>query len=106
MATVQQWGRNESIIWPPRGCVYTLGAFLFAGILAGLFIYIRFQYGLSPLQRYYLPYYLRTETAGLTHPVSQYQLLYVRTVKSRAEQPWTAMYSRAQLPKSEASRCL
>jgi hypothetical protein len=35
-----------------------------------------FQYGLSPLKRYYLPYYLRTETAGLTHPVSQYQLLY------------------------------
>ena len=77
MATVQQWGRKESIIWPPRGYVYTLGAFIFACILAGLFIYIRFQYGLSPLQRYYLPYYLRTETAGLTHPVSQYQLLYV-----------------------------
>jgi type IV secretory pathway TraG/TraD family ATPase VirD4 len=77
MATVQQWGRKESIIWPPRGFVYTLGAFIFASILAGLFIYIRFQYGLSPLQRYYLPYYLRTETAGLTHPVSQYQLLYV-----------------------------
>jgi type IV secretory pathway TraG/TraD family ATPase VirD4 len=77
MATVQQWGRKESIIWPPRGYIYTLGAFIFACILAGLFIYIRFQYGLSPLQRYYLPYYLRTETAGLTHPVSQYQLLYV-----------------------------
>ena len=77
MATVQQWGRKESIIWPPRGYVYTLGAFIFACILTGIFIYIRFQYGLSPLQRYYLPYYLRTETAGLTHPVSQYQLLYV-----------------------------
>ena len=73
MPTVQQWGRKESIIWPPRGYVYTLGAFIFACILASLFIFIRFQYGLSPLQRYYLPYYLRTETAGLTHPVSQYQ---------------------------------
>jgi hypothetical protein len=31
----------------------------------------------TPLQRYCLPYYLRAETAGLTHPVSQYQLLYV-----------------------------
>lgn len=77
MATVQQWGRKESIIWPPRGYVYTLGAFIFACILTGIFVYIRFQFGLSPLQRYYLPYYLRTETAGLTHPVSQYQLLYV-----------------------------
>lgn len=77
MATVQQWGRKESIIWPPRGYVYTLGAFVFACILTGILVWIRFQYGLSPLQRYYLPYYLRTETAGLTHPVSKYQLLYV-----------------------------
>ena len=86
MSTVQQWGRKESIIWPPRGYVYTLGAFIFACILTGIFIYIRFQYGLSPLQRYYLPYYLRTETAGLTHPVSQYQLLYV----SDGEKPETS----------------
>ena len=27
MATVQQWGRKESIIWPPRGYVYTLRSF-------------------------------------------------------------------------------
>lgn len=26
MATVQQWGRKEAIIWSPRGYVYTLGA--------------------------------------------------------------------------------
>ena len=106
MATVQQWGRKESIIWPPRGYVYTLGAFICAFILAGLFIYIRFEYGLSPLQRYYLPYYLRSETAGLTHPVSQYQLLYVSDGEKPGGRPWTAMYSRAPLPNSEASRCL
>ena len=77
MSTVQQWGRKESIIWPPHGYVYTLGAFIFAFILTGVFIYLHFEFGLSPLQRYYLPYYLRTEPAGLTHPVSQYQLLFV-----------------------------
>src|ERR1700733_2044507 len=77
MSTVQQWGRKKSIIWPPQGYVYTLGAFLFAVILTGVFVYIRFQYSLLPLQRYYLPYYLRSETAGLTHPVSAYQLLYI-----------------------------
>jgi hypothetical protein len=54
MANVQQWGRKESIIWPPRGYVYTLGAFIFACILTAIFTYIGFQYGLSPLQRYYL----------------------------------------------------
>jgi hypothetical protein len=30
MPTVQQWGRRESIIWPPRGYLYTLGAFFLA----------------------------------------------------------------------------
>ena len=83
MSTVQQWGRKESIIWPQRGYVYTLGAFLFACLLTGVFVYIRFQYGLLPLQRYYLPYYLRTETAGLTHPVSAYQLLYISDGEKR-----------------------
>ncbi|MGA3035565.1 MAG: type IV secretion system DNA-binding domain-containing protein [Terracidiphilus sp.] len=77
MPTVQQWGRRESIIWPPRGYLYTLGAFFLACVATGLFVYVRFQFGLSPLERYYLPYYLRSETAGLTHSVSKYQLVVV-----------------------------
>jgi hypothetical protein len=31
----------------------------------------------QPLERYYLPYYLRSETAGITHSASKYQMLYV-----------------------------
>ncbi|MGA2891015.1 MAG: type IV secretion system DNA-binding domain-containing protein [Terracidiphilus sp.] len=77
MPTVQQWGRRESFIWPPRGYLYTLGAFFLACIAAGFFVYLRFQFGLQPLQRYYLPYYLRSITAGLAHPVSKYELVYV-----------------------------
>jgi hypothetical protein len=77
MATIQQWGRKESLIWPPRGYLYTLDAFFLALVATGLFVYIRFQYGLSPLERYYLPYYLWSETAGLAHPASTYQMLYV-----------------------------
>jgi type IV secretory pathway TraG/TraD family ATPase VirD4 len=77
MPTVQQWGRRESIFWPPRGYLYTLGAFFLACVATGFFIYLRFQFGLEPLQRYYLPYYLRSETAGIAHPISKYQMLYV-----------------------------
>lgn len=29
MPTVQQWGRKESIIWPPRGYLHTLDALFF-----------------------------------------------------------------------------
>ena len=84
MPTVQQWGRKESIIWPPRGYLYTLGAFFLALVATGFFVYVRFQYGLSPLERYYLPYYLRSEMPGLTHHASNYQMLYVSDGKSRA----------------------
>ncbi len=70
MPAVQQWGRRESIIWPPRHYLYTLGAIFLALFATGFFVYVRFQFGLSPLERYYLPYYLRTELAGLTHPVA------------------------------------
>ena len=77
MPTVQQWGRRESIIWPPRGYLYTLGAFFLACVATGFFVYLRFQFGLQPLQRYYLPYYLRSETAGIAHSASKYELLYV-----------------------------
>jgi len=71
------WGRKETIIWPPHQPIYTIGALVLAMMATGLFVYLRFQFGLSPLQRYYLPYYCRTVTAGITHPVSKYQLVYV-----------------------------
>ncbi len=71
------WGRKETIIWPPHQPIYTIGALFLALIATGFFVYLRFEFGLSPLQRYYLPYYLRSETAGLAHPVSKYQMLYV-----------------------------
>ncbi|MGO9058121.1 MAG: hypothetical protein ACLQU2_12185, partial [Candidatus Binataceae bacterium] len=84
MPTVQRWGRNESLIWPPRTYLYTLSAFFLSLATVGLFVYVHFQYGLSPLERYCLPYYLRSELASLTHHASTYQLLYVSDGNSRA----------------------
>src|SRR5207302_2672658 len=77
MTTVQQWGRRESIIWPPRGFYYTYGAIFLAILVTALLVYVHFNFALSSLQKYYLPYYLRTETVGLTHAASTYQLVYV-----------------------------
>ena len=84
MPTVQHWGRNESLIWPPRTYLYTLSAFFLSLAATGLFVYVHFQFGLSPLERYYLPYYLRSEMPSLTHHASTYQLLYVSDGNSRA----------------------
>lgn len=77
MPTVQQWGRKESLIWPPSGYLYTIGATVLAAVATGFFIYLRFEYSLPPLERYYLPYYLRSGTIGLAHPQSDYQLLFI-----------------------------
>jgi hypothetical protein len=88
MPAVQQWGRRESIISPPRRYLYTLGAIFLSLVATRFFVYVRFQFGLTPLERYYLPYYLRTELTGLTRPASSYQLLYVSDGKSR---PRTAL---------------
>ena len=113
MPTVQQWGRRESIIWPPRGYLYTLGAFLLACVATGFFVYLRFQFGLQPLQRYYLPYYLRSVTAGIAHSASKYEMLYVsdgetpgRAALEADVQPGsTPQFGGNRLPKL-ATRCV
>jgi hypothetical protein len=35
MPAVQQWGRKESIIWPPRRYLYTLGALFLSLVVTG-----------------------------------------------------------------------
>jgi len=75
MATEQKWGRKESIIWPPRGFYYTWGAVFLALVFAGFLVYLRFSFALNPLERYYLPYYLRSQMS--IRPSARFQLLYV-----------------------------
>ena len=77
MPATQAWGRKESWIWPPRGFYYTYGAIFLAIVLCGFFLYLRFEFGMSALQRYYLPYSIRTWTSAWRQSTGQYQLLYV-----------------------------
>ena len=84
MNTVQQWGRKESIIWPPRGFYYSYGAIFLAVVATGFLMYVHFHLSLSPLEQYYLPYYIRTETAGLFRPTGMYQLVYIADGKSHS----------------------
>jgi hypothetical protein len=72
-----QWGRKETVIWPPHGPINTYGA-LFVSVAAGaLFMYLHFAFGLTPLQQYYLPYYTRATLSGDFRKVDKYQLLFV-----------------------------
>jgi len=63
MATTK-WGRKETMIWPPHSPIYTYGAVFIACVLTGLFLYCRFSFGNSPLQRFYTPIYIRSSVAG------------------------------------------
>ena len=78
-----KWGRTETIIWPPRSPIYTYGAIFLACIAAGLFVYLRFSFALTPLQQFYLPSYLRTEVAGVMHKTDKYQRLVVADARGR-----------------------
>ena len=59
-----KWGRKETIIWPPHSPIYTYGAVFMAVVLSGLFLYCRFSFGNSPLQRFYTPIYIRSTVVG------------------------------------------
>src|SRR5579872_6845456 len=63
MATTK-WGRKETMIWPPHSPIYSYGAVFMAVVLTGLFLYCRFSFGNTPLQRFYTPIYIRSSVAG------------------------------------------
>ena len=69
-----KWGRKETIIWPPHSPIYTYGAVFMAVVLTGLFLYCRFSFGNSPLQRFYTPIYIRSSVAGAIGTSRQRQL--------------------------------
>jgi len=59
-----KWGRKETIIWPPHSPIYTYAAVFMTVVLTGLFVYCRFNFGNSSLQRFYTPTYIRSSVAG------------------------------------------
>ena len=75
MAT--QWGRKETVIWPPHSPIYTYGAIVAALILSGFFMWCRFSFGCTALQRYYTPAYVRSAVSTQFQKKDKYKLLYV-----------------------------
>jgi len=76
MAT-QQWGRKETIIFPPHSPIYSYGAVFLAFVLTGCFLYARFDLGQTPLQQFYTPIYARAAAGGALKKKNKFQLLYV-----------------------------
>jgi hypothetical protein len=83
MAT--QWGRKETVIWPPHTPIYTYGAILMALVLMCSCMWCRFAFGTSPLMQVYTPTYLKSWVSGGLSAKRQdkYRLLFV-TDRKRA----------------------
>jgi hypothetical protein len=79
-----QWGRKETIVRPPHAPVYSLGAASAALMLTSLFVGLYIGFLMTPLQRWYLPLYVRTGVVGMVRKADTYQLLNVADVRLHA----------------------
>lgn len=84
-----QWGRKETVIWPPHSPIYTYGAAFAATVLTGLFLYVRFALGNTPLQRFYTPIYVRASVASEfgANRQDKYRLLFLTGVEVAPKMP-------------------
>ena len=84
-----QWGRKETVIWPPHSPIYTYGAAFITLVLTGIFLYMRFAFGNTPLQRFYTPIYLRASLASELGAKRQdkYRLVFLTGVEVAPKMP-------------------
>jgi hypothetical protein len=78
--TTTQWGRKETIVRPFHSPIYTYGAACIAFIHTCFFLYLWASLAMTPLQRFYLPIYVRTGVAGMLRKADSYRLLTVADV--------------------------
>ena len=74
MAT--QWGRKETVVWPPHAPVYTYGAVMLAFLCTGAFLWAAFA-AETPLQQFYTPAYAKSAVVGQFKKEDKYRLLYL-----------------------------
>jgi GTPase SAR1 family protein len=72
-----QWGRKETIVWPPNSPIYTYGAVLLGFVLICFLMWCRFTFGSKPLQQYYTPAYIRSAVGARFGRRDKFRLLYV-----------------------------
>jgi hypothetical protein len=78
-----QWGRKETIIWPPHVPVMSYSAVAAALLCTCLFLWQRLDFSLLPLQRSYITEYLRSGIGGTFKAHETYNILYLGGGKSK-----------------------
>ena len=75
MAT--QWGRKETIIWPPHVPVLSYAAVAMALLCTCALIWQRLTFSVTPLQKSYITEYIRSEIGSTFNTHESYRLLYL-----------------------------
>lgn len=99
-----QWGRKETIIWPPHAPVMSYTALAAALIFTCLFVWQRLHFSLPPLQQAYISEYVRSEAGAVVHTHGTYRLVYLggRKEKSRLAFPTDFVQGKMTLPDGKA----
>jgi hypothetical protein len=79
MAT--QWGRKETIIWPPHIPIMSYTAIAGAFLCTLLFLFQRVRFAMSPLQQNYITEYVRSEVGAAFKAHQDYRLVYLAGAK-------------------------
>ena len=75
MAT--QWGRKETIIWPPHAPIMSYSAIAAALLCTLFFVWQRLNFSMTPLQQSYITEYARSQVGGQFMVHQSYRLIYV-----------------------------
>jgi type IV secretory pathway TraG/TraD family ATPase VirD4 len=71
-----EWGRKETIVWPPHSPVNSIGA-VFAALVCTLFFVWQGFRSETLLRRTYMPDYIESQVGALFHHSGRYRLIYV-----------------------------
>jgi type IV secretory pathway TraG/TraD family ATPase VirD4 len=75
MAT--QWGRKETIIWPPHAPIMSYSAIAAALLCTLFFVWQRLNFSMTPLQQSYITEYVTSQTGAAFNAHENYRLVYL-----------------------------
>jgi type IV secretory pathway TraG/TraD family ATPase VirD4 len=83
MTMATQWGRKETIIWPPHAPILSYTAVAAAILCTCLFVWQRFSFSFAPLQKSYITEYIRSQAGSVFKAHQSYRLLYLGGGKAK-----------------------
>src|SRR5260370_12004000 len=85
MAT--QWGRKETIIWPPHAPIMSYSAIAAALVCTLFFVWQRLNFSMTPLQQSYITEYVTSQTGAAFNGHENYRLVYLGGGKGKPRPP-------------------